>query len=159
MIQLAKLFGTFGTGGWIIYAVIAAAILAVGVTSGTRFQRFIDAPTIAQLRTDVATEQGRTKDVRRALAEQQLATATDVVIANEKAIATSDAMMTTIRDLNAKLAVATKARQAASTQLLDTLKAIPHEQQVSLSPPVRAYLRSVRDQQAAGLPTAPGPPH
>lgn len=146
---LAKLLGTIGSGGWIIYAVLAAAVFAAGGLSGAKVQRMLDAPTIAQGKVDLADSRLETSQARNALLDQQKATALDLARANAMALAQRQALEATVASLSVKATQAEKARQAASTKLLDTLKAIPHDQQTALPASSRAYLRGVRDAQTA----------
>lgn len=152
---LAKLLGTVGSGGWIIYAVLAAAVFTAGGLSGAKVQRVVDAPTIAQGKTDLAASRLETSQARNALLDQQKATALDLAQASATALAQRQTLDAQVAELNAKLATTERARRAASTKLLDTLKAIPHDQQSTLSPPVRKYLSDVlREQASRTIPAA-----
>lgn len=146
-------------GGWILQLVLAAVITVAAGLAGEKMQRVLDAPTIANLRTDVATEQGRTKDARADIDKQRAQIALDAQAASEKALATQAVLQAQVADLTSKLATTDKARRDASTKLLDSLKAIPHEQQATLSASVRNYLSRVRDQQSAGAHPTPAADH
>lgn len=146
---LAKLLGTFGTGGWLIYVVIGVAVFGAGATSATWVVKKLDGVTIADLRTDVATAKGDAQTARTALAEQQKQIALDLAASNARALADKNAQDAKAATLTAQLAIAERARRDASTKLLDTLKAIPHDQQNPLPASSRNYLRGVRDAQAA----------
>lgn len=170
---LAKLLGTVGSGGWIIYAVLAAAVFGAGTTSGAWVVHRIDAPTFAGLKTacvasgfkdtcapaDIQAAQDAAKldaqKARTAYSEQQKQTALDLAAANAAALAQNQALAAKAASLGAALATAERARQTASTKLLDTLKAIPHDQQTALPPSSRAYLRGVLDAQTAAAGTTP----
>lgn len=157
MIQLAKLFGTFGTGGWIIYAVIAAAIYAAGGLSGAKVQRVIDAPTISQLKTDVATARGDAQTARTALAEQQKQIALDLAAANQRALEAKNLQDKIAAALTAQQKQNEQDRVIASNKLLDALRAVPHDQQAALPLSSRNYLRGVRDEQARAAGSSPTP--
>lgn len=156
--SILKLFGGI-SGGWIAYALIAAAVFGAGGFAGNKLRATLDAPIIARAQTGLAQSQTETAKAVAALAEQQRVTAEDALKADAKALATQTALIGQVADLTAKLASTDKARRDASTKLLDTLKAIPHEQQATLSPSVRAYLLGVRDQQRAGARTTPANDH
>lgn len=167
MAFLAKLLGTVGSGGWIVYAVLAAAVFGAGTTSGAWVVHRLDAPTFAGLKTacvasgfkdscapaDIQEAQDAAKldaqKARTAYSEQQKQTALDLAAANASALATKNAQDATIAELSKRFIISEQKRVVASTQLLDTLKAIPHDQQTALPPSSRAYLRGVRDAQAA----------
>lgn len=151
---LARILGTTGTGGWILYLVIGAAIYGAGAVSGNWVRTKLDAPTIAQLHADVAAEQGRTQASVNKLLEQQKQTALDLAAANAAALAQNQALAAKAASLGAALATAERARQTASTKLLDTLKAIPHDQQTALPISIKSYLLGVRQQQAPTSGTA-----
>ncbi len=161
----------FIPGGWILWLIIGVAAFGAGFAA----KRFLDAPTFAGLVTacqasgfkdncapaDIQAAQDAAKldaaHARTALAEQQKVIALDLAQAAEKARATERALQGQVSDLTAKLAATDKARQAASLKLLDTLKAIPHEQQATLSAGVTDYLRRVHDAQTSGANPTPAP--
>lgn len=149
MTFLARLLGTVGSGGWIIYAVLAAAVFAAGASSATWVVHKLDGVTIANLRTDVANANTDAQKARTALATQQKQIALDLAEANAKALADKNVQDAKAAALTAKLAATEKARQLASTKLLDTLRSIPHDQQTALPASSHQYLRGVRDAQAA----------
>lgn len=159
MMFLAKLLGTTGTGGWIIYAVLAGVIATSAGLAGAKVQRMITAPTISQLRVDVAKANEDAQKTRTALAEQQKVIALDLAKANALALEQRTTLEAKVTQLTVQLTAAEKARHEASTRLLDTLKAIPHDQQISLSPPIRQYLRDVVRQQSPAVPAAVAPDH
>lgn len=153
---LMKLLGSTGTGGIWVYLAIGLAVYGAGAASGFWVRVKLDAPTIAGLQTEVAVAKGATDRAEKALAEQRAATAIDVARSNDLALTQQRALTATIEDLGAKLAQAQKGRREASLKLLDTLKAIPHDQQISLSPPVRQYLRAVQEAQKLDKETTRG---
>lgn len=146
-------------GGWILYAVIFAAGLSVGGLAAYKARGYADAPIIARAQTSQAQAEADAQRARTALADQQKVIALDAAAASEKALATQAVLQAQVADLTSKLAQTDKARRDASTKLLDSLKAIPHEQQATLSASVRAYLSGVRDQQSAGAHATPAADH
>lgn len=149
----------FIPGGWILYALIGASLLVAGTYTGARWRGSVDAPIIAKAQIAQARAESDTAQVRTALAEQQRLTAEDALKATNESLAREKALQGQVSDLTAKMALTERARQAASTQLLDTLKAIPHEQQATLSASVRAYLVGVRDAQSSGSDPTPAADH
>lgn len=155
---LGILGSSFG-GSWIVYLVIAAAVFGAGSAAGYKARGIFDAPVIAGLKGDVANAKADTQKAVAALAEQQRVTAEDAAKANAVALAQQQALQGQVADLTSKLAQTDKARREASARLLDSLKAIPHDQQATLSASVRAYLLGVRDQQAGTRTTSPNGDH
>ena len=142
-------------GGWLAYLLIGLAVFGAGSFAGYKARGYQDVPIIARAQTAQAQAEADTQRTRTALADQQKQIALDLAQAAEKARATETTLQTQVSDLSSKLATTEKARQDASTRFLDSLKAEPKNEQVNLSPPVRAYLRGVRDAQTRGPNPAP----
>lgn len=151
---LIKLLGSTGTGGIWVYLIIAGVIYAAGAGSGGWVVHKLDGVMIANLHTDVSNANGRTKDAENALITQQKQTALDIARANAETLAARNAQAATAAELTTQQRRSEQDRRTASTKLLDTLKAIPHDQQTALPASSRAYLRGVLDAQRTAAGTA-----
>jgi uncharacterized coiled-coil protein SlyX len=150
-----KWFTTAG-GGWIGYAIVAGAIYAAGAASGVIGRGFIDAPTIAGLKADVAKEQAATsKQVARynALTAQINAAMQQIekdradanVIAADQARKDSD----TIAGLQSKLSAEQIAHAKTSAQLTAELNHALSSEDRPLGPASLRFFDGLRNRQTS----------
>lgn len=147
---IAKLLGTFGTGGWLIYVVIGLAVFGAGSAAGYKARGLSDAPIIATAKSDAAIAEKATEAQKRALSDYHAQVEKERADANAIAVTQEAALRGAIKDLQVQLSAKEAARQRASNQLLETLHAIPLADQVHLSAGASDYYRRVREQQANG---------
>jgi hypothetical protein len=142
----------FIPGGWLLYTILAAVIFSGGFFAGSKFRSSVDAPIIAKAQEVTAAALVDVARERTALSDQLKQIALDAQKVSEQALTIQRAQDAQIADLTSKLAMTEKARQAASTRFLDSLKAEPKNEQVTLSPAVKQYLADVRTSQMRNAP-------
>lgn len=146
---ILKLFAA-GSGGWILYAVIAGAIFAGGAWSGHKAQSLIDAPRLARAEAALAKEQSDYAEYRSstvaAIAQQERVTAAAERLAAQNARANAVA----VARLQAQLATETATRARMSAQLTEALRHALSTDDRDLGPALLAYVSGVRAQQSAG---------
>lgn len=146
---LARLLGMTGTGGWIVYLVIAGAIYGLGIISGIKLDEIAQAPKISQLKTDVATAKGETERQKTALAVYSAREEANRADANRIAAEQAAANAAALARASQQLKDAENARRKATLARDDALRAIPQADTSPLSPGARAWYDSLRDEQHA----------